>query len=230
MPGGSPPGTYPGPRGHSAPTTPGDTLSGLGGDVRQAFSQHNSGASTTGSVRSLRNDLLVAADSVTNAMSSLVKELNSEASSGSEDDDDGLNHKHYRRNHELDELQSWQAEMQQKLQETDFLRQLQARKAPGRHGRSASDADHYIHADDGYLMTDDAESYVKTDDESYAMKTDDEVDAELYDHDPKELIPHRYTTDDETGLETDQESYIRTDDEEGGQSEWEEAMKRWVNR
>lgn len=46
----------------------------------------------------------------------------------------------------------------------------------------------------------------------------------------QELIPHRYTTDDETGLETDQESYIRTDDEEGGQSEWEEAMKRWVNR
>lgn len=39
----------------------------------------NSG--TSGSVtcgnRSLRNDLLVAADSVTNAMSSLVKELNS---------------------------------------------------------------------------------------------------------------------------------------------------------
>jgi len=33
--------------------------------------------SSTGGNRSLRNDLLVAADSVTNAMSSLVKELNS---------------------------------------------------------------------------------------------------------------------------------------------------------
>lgn len=35
-----------------------------------------SGSVTSGN-RSLRNDLLVAADSVTNAMSSLVKELNS---------------------------------------------------------------------------------------------------------------------------------------------------------
>ena len=41
--------------------------------------------SAASSVRSLRQDLLVAADSVTNAMSSLVKELNSEASS-SEDE------------------------------------------------------------------------------------------------------------------------------------------------
>ena len=40
--------------------------------MKQACSLH-SGAS---SVRSLRNDLLVAADSVTSAMSSLVKELN----------------------------------------------------------------------------------------------------------------------------------------------------------
>ncbi len=56
--------------------------------MRQAFSmeRQNSGqsmsgqsqtGSMTGSVHSLRNDLLVAADSVTNAMSSLVKELNS---------------------------------------------------------------------------------------------------------------------------------------------------------
>ena len=43
----------------------------------------------------------------------------------------------------------------------------------------------YIHADDGFGVTDDADSYVRTDDESYIMKTDDEVDAELYDQDPK---------------------------------------------
>ena len=40
----------------------------------------------------------------------------------------------------------------------------------------------------------------------------------------------RYATDDESCLETDQESYIRTDDEDGGNTEWEEAMQRWVNR
>ncbi|XP_054720150.1 dystrobrevin beta-like [Uloborus diversus] len=59
----------------SAPATPGsgcpytDPLLGLGGDVRLAFGP-------AASSRSLQNDLLVAADSVTNAMSSLVKELN----------------------------------------------------------------------------------------------------------------------------------------------------------
>ncbi|XP_015906448.1 dystrobrevin beta [Parasteatoda tepidariorum] len=59
----------------SAPATPGsgcpytDPLIGLGGDVRLAFGQ-------AASTRSLQNDLLVAADSVTNAMSSLVKQLN----------------------------------------------------------------------------------------------------------------------------------------------------------
>ena len=46
----------------------------------------------------------------------------------------------------------------------------------------------------------------------------------------QELIQQRYTTDDESCLETDQESYIRTDDEEGGNTEWEESMRRWVNR
>lgn len=59
----------------SAPATPGSTypyndpLMGLSGDVRLAFEQ-------SAYTRSRQNDLLVAADSVTNAMSTLVKELN----------------------------------------------------------------------------------------------------------------------------------------------------------
>nr|XP_029498735.1 dystrobrevin alpha isoform X1 [Oncorhynchus nerka] len=64
----------------SAGTTPThapqDSLMGVGGDVQEAFAQ--------GPRRNLRNDLLVAADSITNTMSSLVKELNSEAGSQSE--------------------------------------------------------------------------------------------------------------------------------------------------
>lgn len=59
-------------------------LVGVGGDVRNAFggagniNLGSNGNGTPGSVgRSLRNDLLVAADSVTNAMSTLVRELNS---------------------------------------------------------------------------------------------------------------------------------------------------------
>ncbi|XP_031212230.1 dystrobrevin beta isoform X1 [Mastomys coucha] len=54
----------------STPTHgPQDSLSGVGGDVQEAFAQ--------GTRRNLRNDLLVAADSITNTMSSLVKELHS---------------------------------------------------------------------------------------------------------------------------------------------------------
>lgn len=50
--------------------TPQDSLMGVGGDVQEAFAQ--------GPRRNLRTDLLIAADSITNTMSSLVKELNSE--------------------------------------------------------------------------------------------------------------------------------------------------------
>ncbi|KAM7173624.1 dystrobrevin beta isoform 2-T7 [Macrochelys suwanniensis] len=54
----------------STPThVPQDSLAGVGGDVQEAFAQ--------GTRRNLRNDLLVAADSITNTMSSLVKELHS---------------------------------------------------------------------------------------------------------------------------------------------------------
>ncbi|XP_064911496.1 dystrobrevin beta isoform X2 [Columba livia] len=55
----------------STPTHgPQDALPGTGGDAQDAF--------TPGTRRNLRNDLLVAADSITNTMSSLVKELHSE--------------------------------------------------------------------------------------------------------------------------------------------------------
>uniref|UniRef100_A0A3Q1CS51 Dystrobrevin n=1 Tax=Amphiprion ocellaris TaxID=80972 RepID=A0A3Q1CS51_AMPOC len=55
------------PQAHMYP--PQDSLAGVGGDVQQAFAQ--------GPRRNLRNDLLVAADSITNTVSSLVKELHS---------------------------------------------------------------------------------------------------------------------------------------------------------
>lgn len=45
-------------------------LSGVDGDIKQAFGDRATG-------RNLRDDLLLAADNVTSAMSSLVKELNS---------------------------------------------------------------------------------------------------------------------------------------------------------
>ncbi|KAE8290187.1 Dystrobrevin beta [Larimichthys crocea] len=63
----------------STPThTPQDCLAGVGGDVLEAFAQ--------GVPRNLRNDLLVAADSITNTMSSLVKELHSVDDGGDEEE------------------------------------------------------------------------------------------------------------------------------------------------
>ncbi|XP_062406734.1 dystrobrevin, beta a isoform X2 [Sardina pilchardus] len=66
----------------STPThQPQDSLTGVGGDVQEAFAQ--------GARRNLRNDLLVAADSITNTMSSLVKELHS-VDDGAEEEDERL--------------------------------------------------------------------------------------------------------------------------------------------
>ncbi|XP_017382697.1 dystrobrevin beta isoform X8 [Cebus imitator] len=66
----------------STPThCPQDSLSGVGGDVQEAFAQ--------GTRRNLRNDLLVAADSITNTMSSLVKELHS-AEEGAEEEEEKM--------------------------------------------------------------------------------------------------------------------------------------------
>ncbi|XP_026467299.1 dystrobrevin alpha-like [Ctenocephalides felis] len=61
---------------------PSDSLVGVQGDVRSAFGSNNAIANGS-QPRSLRTDLLFAADSVTNAMSTLVRELNS----GSDDED-----------------------------------------------------------------------------------------------------------------------------------------------
>ncbi|KAM8850718.1 dystrobrevin alpha isoform 3-T5 [Spinachia spinachia] len=60
--------------------TPQDSLMGVGGDVQEAFA--------LGPRRNLRNDLLIAADSITNTMSSLVKELNSEGGTETESTSD----------------------------------------------------------------------------------------------------------------------------------------------
>nr|XP_036861438.1 dystrobrevin beta isoform X7 [Manis javanica] len=66
----------------STPThCPQDPLSGVGGDMQEAFAQ--------GTRRNLRNDLLVAADSITNTMSSLVKELHS-AEEGAEEEEEKM--------------------------------------------------------------------------------------------------------------------------------------------
>ncbi|XP_051731213.1 dystrobrevin, beta a isoform X1 [Ctenopharyngodon idella] len=71
-------GSTPTPTGHTPTHGPQDSLAGVGGDVQEAFAQ--------GPRRNLRNDLLVAADSITNTVSSLVKELNSVEDAGEEEE------------------------------------------------------------------------------------------------------------------------------------------------
>ncbi|XP_064607388.1 dystrobrevin beta-like isoform X2 [Liolophura sinensis] len=244
-------GMLPGGGRGSTPSTPMDSLSGLGGDVRQAFQQMPGSAANA---RNLRNDLLVAADSVTNAMSSLVKELNSEAS-GSDGEGEitktangGLDSGELFHTQESDDVSGWREEMRARLaQEQQFIAELRARRDRSAHSsRNTSDneqeqydGDMYTRTDDDRLTNDDCDSYVRTDDES-VIRTDEE-DAELYDNHPKIHIPlwnsdlgqfsvdvvfelaGRYTTDDES-YRTDEESVIRTDDEEGGNTDWEESM------
>ncbi|XP_033855257.2 dystrobrevin alpha-like isoform X12 [Acipenser ruthenus] len=195
----------------STPThTPQDSLTGVGGDVQEAFAQ--------GSRRNLRNDLLVAADSITNTMSSLVKELNSEAGSETEsnvDSDFGRAH--------FDGL------VPSPISEKAFLAQIHARK-PGRlHSASATGT---IRKD---LGTEDG------DDESYENDSVRQIENELK---MEEFLKQRQQettymmscgqTDDESYVRTDdEESCIRTDDEEGlvAQSkEWNEHMKRLLKK
>ncbi|XP_050403143.1 dystrobrevin beta isoform X2 [Patella vulgata] len=228
----------------SSPSTPMESsLTGLGGDVRQAFNQRPS-VSNPGN---LRQDLLVAADSVTNAMSSLVKELNSE---NSDEDEYGINGQQsvmYEsdamiRSTGSEEMDSWKDDIQWRLkQESEFLAQLRARRQRSANSsRAGSDTD-----TDNYIPTDDCDSYVRTDDES-ALATDDaesflnndrmfrsleESELSLRDGHTKDVMTSsRYTTDEESYLQTDDESFIRTDDEEGGGTDWEESTRRWINR
>ncbi|KAK3583118.1 hypothetical protein CHS0354_036866 [Potamilus streckersoni] len=232
----------------TAPTTPAfesSSLLGLHGDVQQAFTHPQSSASTL--VKNLKNELLLAADSITGAMSSLVRELNSEQS-GSDDEDDILNGELEVADNSMmqtrEDLENWQKEVQKRLdQEARFIAKLRAKQSitsntissdPGSENLvRTDDGDSLVRTDEECAMvTDDGESYVKTDDES-CTRTDEE-DAELYDSHPRELqnemSSSRYSTEEESYLQSDAESYIRTDDEEGGNTDWEESMKRWVNR
>uniref|UniRef100_W5MGC6 Dystrobrevin, alpha n=1 Tax=Lepisosteus oculatus TaxID=7918 RepID=W5MGC6_LEPOC len=139
----------------STPThTPQDSLTGVGGDVQEAFAQ--------GSRRNLRNDLLVAADSITNTMSSLVKELHSEAGSETESNVDS----EFGRT-PLDDL------VPSPTSEKAFLAQIHARK-PGYH--PSTTAASTIRSDIG---AEDGDSFVRTEDESYENDSVRQLENEL---------------------------------------------------
>ncbi|XP_039699386.1 dystrobrevin alpha isoform X3 [Pteropus medius] len=139
----------------STPThTPQDSLTGVGGDVQEAFAQSTR--------RNLRNDLLVAADSITNTMSSLVKELNSEVGSETESNVDS----EFARTQFEDLVPS-------PTSEKAFLAQIHARK-PGyiRSGATPST----MRSD---VATEDGDPYVRPEDENYENDSVQQLENEL---------------------------------------------------
>lgn len=137
----------------STPThTPQDSLTGVGGDVQEAFAQ--------GARRNLRNDLLVAADSITNTMSSLVKELKSDVGNEGESSVET----DYGRVH-FDDL------VPSPTSEKAFLAQIHARKPAYNHNSSAS----------GNIRTDmgTEDPYNRQDDETYENDSVRQLENEL---------------------------------------------------
>ncbi|XP_017658839.1 dystrobrevin alpha isoform X2 [Nannospalax galili] len=139
----------------STPThTPQDSLTGVGGDVQEAFAQS--------SRRNLRNDLLVAADSITNTMSSLVKELNSEVASETESNVDS----EFSRTQFEDLVPS-------PTSEKAFLAQIHARKPGYIHGAATTST---THSD---AVTEDGDPYVQPEDEPYENDSVRQLENEL---------------------------------------------------
>ncbi|XP_005372840.1 PREDICTED: dystrobrevin alpha isoform X11 [Chinchilla lanigera] len=139
----------------STPThMPQDSLTGVGGDVQEAFAQS--------SRRNLRNDLLVAADSITNTMSSLVKELNSEVGSETDSNVDS----EFARTQFEDLVPS-------PTSEKAFLAQIHARKPGYVHGGATTSTMH------SNIVTEDGEPYVQPEEENYENDSVRQLENEL---------------------------------------------------
>nr|XP_035951038.1 dystrobrevin alpha isoform X12 [Halichoerus grypus] len=134
--------------------TPQDSLTGVGGDVQEAFAQS--------SRRNLRNDLLVAADSITNTMSSLVKELNSEVGSETESNVDS----EFTRTQFEDLVPS-------PTSEKAFLAQIHARKPGFLHGGPTPST---MGSD---VASEDGDPYVRPEDENYENDSVRQLENEL---------------------------------------------------
>ncbi|XP_035310719.1 dystrobrevin alpha isoform X2 [Cricetulus griseus] len=133
--------------------TPQDSLTGVGGDVQEAFAQS--------SRRNLRNDLLVAADSITNTMSSLVKELNSEVASETESTVDS----------EFARTQ-FEGLVPSPTSEKAFLAQIHSPKPRYIHGGATSTR----HGD---IVPEDGDPYVQHEDENYENESVRQLENEL---------------------------------------------------
>ncbi|XP_045383796.1 dystrobrevin alpha isoform X1 [Lemur catta] len=178
--------------------TPQDSLTGVGGDVQEAFAQS--------SRRNLRNDLLVAADSITNTMSSLVKELNSEGGSETESNVDS----EFARTQFEDLVPS-------PTSEKAFLAQIHARKPGYIHSGATTST---LRSD---MVTEDGDSYVRPEDENYENDSVQQLENELKmeEYLKQKLQDEAYQasysqTDDESNMRTgdDGEPWAHTEEED----------------
>lgn len=185
-------------------------LSGVDGDIKEAFGDRAVG-------RNLRDDLLLAADNVTSAMSSLVKELNSEDeddlevnspfSNGKTNDTD-LDVLEQQVNHIRQSLESHDEEASANFSNGDVVMAEPSQKVithgPSRNGKNTKN-----------------------------RRVGSEGDTDTDDDDSHRDVRRDYKNSSRTQM-TDDESYIQTDDDtlrtDDEDMEWQEAIKRWVNR
>ncbi|KAK9707799.1 Zinc finger, ZZ type [Popillia japonica] len=209
-----------------------DSFNNVGGDIRTTLgsspnvnivSGNSNGNGTPGSVgRSLRNDLLVAADSVTNAMSTLVRELNSDFEDDGEDESDG----------------GWQQELQRRYaQEVNFMAELQARNlAHSPESNNQSICQNYVNQDTNQSFS--ASNVINNGGQNYGgphayphHKYMGHLASQMQSpFNPQLNESHQTngkTIDDSQNLNNpDPSSEIKSKET----LEWEEALKNWVNR
>ncbi|XP_071478082.1 dystrobrevin beta-like [Diadema antillarum] len=234
------------------PHTPGSTTQPSRAVSSNDTVRNGEQTSTTTGSRSLRNDLLVAADSVTNAMSSLVRELNSEDDQNDDDEEEGNNLntsndgavlvvEGKNASGEPILIRGKKPSRNRGMSDQDFIAELTARKD----GRVRLAHDIYGHTDEGesygrtddesyVATTDDADSYVRTDDEAL-MRTDDEfqrsvTDDELRDSTRLDVNRGPPENDGLIRTTTDDEGNRRTDDEGNHGKRHDDHVRRWINR
>ncbi|XP_014214877.1 dystrobrevin beta [Copidosoma floridanum] len=228
-----------------------DNLSCVGGDVRSAFrtnSLPSSGSSSANNSlgRSLRNDLLIAADNVTNAMSSLVRELNSDSDeevqsldSGRhnirkpldfEVSEDGEDSGSSKENSGVSSTGIWHEELQHRFQqENDFFIELRARNAAlnnqthnNQHNNQLSQQQVQNHHQNAIIQHQNQIHNQNLTHSRNQLHNSNQTSL----HHGQEYNQDYQVQQQQPGEREEAEGEKRDDSE----TEWSEALKRWVNR
>ncbi|XP_011505315.1 PREDICTED: dystrobrevin beta [Ceratosolen solmsi marchali] len=208
-----------------------DNLSCVGGDVRSAFRTNSLPGSSSNSTnnslgRSLRNDLLIAADNVTNAMSSLVRELNSD----SDEEDQLHNSGHHNIKKPLDfeiveddestnDTSNWREELQRRYQEeNNFLSELRARNNTvtiQSHSHQQTQHHNQLTSKIQYSNQNPNQNQHQVQHQNHNTNNYNQNNQEEQDH-----------------YQQHQNEYEEAEDEKRNENEieWSEAVKRWINR